>query len=107
MALQAAVSLLSHPAPPQPSTAALALIRVASGHDKLLFTEPSSASQELNLRCARQSKQIVAATRTPDPARSAQKRDERYHVVLAPFSLGVRLSFPRNLSPPLGSVLSA
>ena len=65
-----------------------------------LFTETSSVSQQLSLRCARQSKQVLVLVRSLDLFLVAQDRDGRLRSVPVPVSLPFLFLFPRKLSPP-------
>jgi hypothetical protein len=68
-----------------------------------LFQKPPSVSEELSLRCVRESKSLLALARSCDLAPRAQGQDSRPKAVPVPVSFSPAFSFPRKLSPPSAS----
>jgi hypothetical protein len=65
-----------------------------------LFKHTSSASHKLHLRCARQSKKILALLHSFTLLSHLQEREAQFRSAPVPVFFPTALFFPRKLSPP-------
>jgi hypothetical protein len=68
--------------------------------DEIFFRETSSVSREFSLQCARQSKRVLAATRSFSCSALDGEKTLRLHTMGAQVFCPAEIFFPRKVAPP-------
>src|SRR5712692_8379084 len=101
ISLQVAIAFLPADfSPLQPYHSAASFTESQPDHIDWRFKETSSVSQELNLQCARQSRQTRIPFRPIDPTSAPQPGGKRLQAALVPVSFSGRFFLPRKITPP-------